>query len=193
MSFFFPPACERIFIKMHSIESRWDTEPKHLLSAGCPCALSLEILQSVAVKGLTSSSPLPIPVSICMMILVEKKITNRCAKSVYHSGEHVMTYTKTLCLFYCTKSIYHNGDQSLTLKPYVFFTAPRALILSQWAPKPCTLCLFYCTKCIYHTGDQNITLKLYVFFMHQEHLSQWGPKPYIKTLCLFEANELVRS
>ena len=92
-----------------------------------------------------------------------KKITNRCAKSVYHSGEHVVTYTKTLCLFHCTKSIYHNGDQSLTLKPYVFFTAPRALILSQWAPKPCTLCLFYCTKCIYHTGDQNLTLKPYVF------------------------------
>ena len=141
-----------------------------------------------------------------MMTLVENKITNRCAKSVYHSGEHVVTYTKTLCLFslhqehlsqwgpkpytktlclfqctksiyhtgdqnltlkpclfHCTKSIYHNGDQNLTLELYVFFTAPRALILSQWVPKPCNLCLFYCTKSMYHNGDQNLTLKPYVF------------------------------
>ena len=79
-------------------------------------------------RKLTSSSPLPIPVNICTMTLVQNKITTRCAKSVYHSGEHLGTYTKTLCLFHCTKTIYHNGDQNLTLKPHVFFTVPRAFI-----------------------------------------------------------------
>ena len=141
---------------MHSIESRWDIEPKHLLFAGCRCALSLEILQSVAVKGLTSSSPLPIPVSICMMILVEKKFTNRCAKSVYHSGEHVVTYTKTLCLFHCTKSINFITVGTKTLHFMSFLLHQE--YLPHWGPKPYTktLCLFYAPRAFITLGTKTL-------------------------------------
>ena len=50
--FFFASACERIFIKTHTIESRCDTEPGNRLFAGCPCTFSPDILQAGTVKGL---------------------------------------------------------------------------------------------------------------------------------------------
>lgn len=128
-----------------------------------------------------------------MMTLVENKITNRCVKSVYHSGEHVVTYTKTLCLF----SLHQEHLSHWGPKPYaktLSFSLHQEH-LSQWGPKPYTrtLCLFHCTKSIDFITMGTKTLQLMSFLLHQEYVSQWGPKPYTKTLCLFEANELVRS
>ena len=51
--FFFTQACERIFIKMHSIESRCVKGPENILSAGTSLHLSAQkIWQAEAVKGL---------------------------------------------------------------------------------------------------------------------------------------------
>ena len=54
MVFFFALACERIFIKTHSTESRCVIGPENARAClqGCQCTFSPELLQAGAVKGL---------------------------------------------------------------------------------------------------------------------------------------------
>ena len=98
--FFSRLACERFFIKTHSVESRCDIEPKIHCLQGCPCTFSLETLQAGEARGLKQSSQWQAKLSIYISLIDNWQSTfrpnfNLCAVFGLWDGRCVNVRTGT--------------------------------------------------------------------------------------------------